>query len=73
MLARQEEVAAPVSCSGDEATLGMPSGMGSAARVHLGIRLERRKPGAATLIYCNRGSLALMMHLGAWKLFDIGM
>ena len=68
-----EEVATPVVCCGGKATFGMPSGMGSVVSVPSGTGPMRRKPGAATLIRCRRGSLALMTHLGAWKLLDIGM
>ena len=72
VLARWEEVATLVACGGGKATFGMPSGIGSAACVPSGISLESRKLGAATLIHCSRGSLALMTHLGAKKLLEIG-
>ena len=71
LLARWEEVATLVACDGGEATFGMPSSIGSAACVPFGIRPESRKPEAAMLIHCSRGSLALMTHLGAKKLLEI--
>ena len=71
-----------VHCGG-EATFGMPSNMGSMVSVPFdigsvvnvpsGTGPGRRKPRAATLIWCNRGSLALMTHFGAKKLLEIGM
>ena len=60
-------MATPVVCSGGEATFGIPPSMGLVASVPFGIRPGSRKPGAATLIRCSRGSLALMTHLGAKK------
>ena len=61
-----------VSCGG-KVILDMPSGMGAVVSVPSGTGLLRGKLGATTLICCSQGSLALMTHLGAWKLFDIGM
>ena len=63
-------MATPVACSCGEATFGMPLGMGSATSVPSGIGPESRKPGAAMLIHCNQGSLALMTHLSpksSWR------
>ena len=59
-------------CKGG-ATFGMPSSMGSVVSVPSGIGPAVRKPGAVTLIRCRRGSLALITHLGAWKLLEMGM
>ena len=64
-------MAASVACDGGETTFDMPLGMGLMANVPSGIGLESRKPGAATLIRCSRGSLASMTHLGAKKLLEI--
>ena len=72
MLARWEEVASPMVYDGGEATFGMPSSIGSVASVPPRIRPESRKPGVATLVRYSRGSLALMTHLGAKKLLEIG-
>ena len=72
MLARWEEVATPVVYDSGETTFGMPSGMGSVVSVPSRIGPESRKPGAAMLIRCSRESLALMTHLGAKKLLEIG-
>ena len=41
------------------------------ARVPSSIVLETRKLGVVMLIQCSRGSFALIMHLGVWKLLDI--
>ena len=69
MLAGQDEVAVWIACYSDEApTFGMPLKMGVAASVPFGIGLGSKNPGATTLIHYSWGSLALMMHLGAWKL-----
>ena len=73
VLAIREEVVALVTCDSGEAAFGIPSGTGSVAIAPSGIGLESRKPGVAMLICCSRGSQALMMHLGAWKLLDIRM
>ena len=51
-----------VYCSG-RVTLGMPFGMGSAVR----------KLGIAKLIWCRRGSFALIKHFDAWKLLEMGV
>ena len=56
----------------EASTLGIPLGMGLVERMPSSIGPVVRKPGAATLIWCSRGSLALMTHLGIWKLLDIG-
>ena len=55
------------------ATFGMPSGIGSVVSVPSGIRPVVRKPRAATLIWYRQGSLALITHLGAWKLLEMEM
>ena len=47
------------------ATFGIPSGIGLVVRVPFRIGPMVRKPGAATLIQCKRGSFALMTHFGA--------
>ena len=73
VLAMREEVAMPVTCDNGEATIDIPSGMCSMVTAPSGIGPESRKPKAAMLIRCNLGSQALMTHLGAWKLFDIGV
>jgi len=57
----------------EASTLGIPSDMGLVVRTPSRIGLEIKKLGAATLICYSRGSLALMTHLGVWKLLDIGM
>ena len=71
-VARWEEVATLMACSCGEATFGMPLGMGSAMSVPSGIGPESKKPGATMLIHCNQGTLALMTHLVAKKLLEIG-
>ena len=53
--------------------VSVPSGIGSVVSVPSGIGPAVRKPGAVTLIRCRRGSLALITHLGAWKLLEMGM
>ena len=65
-------MATPAVCDGGKTTFGMPSGMGSVVSVPSRTRLESRKPEAATLIRCSRGSLALMTHLGTKKHLEIG-
>jgi len=57
----------------EASNLVIPFGMGLVLRTSSGIGSVIRKLGAATLIRCSQGSLALMTHLGAWKLLDIGM
>ena len=54
-------------------TLGIPFGVGLLVRMPSEIGPKIRNPGATTLICYSRGFLALMMHLGALKLLDIGM
>ena len=66
-------MATSVVCYGGKATFGMPLGIGLVVRTTFGIGLVIGKPGAATLVRYSRGSLALLTHLGAWKLLDIGM
>ena len=60
-------------CCGGKATFGMPSGIEPVASVPSGIGPVTRNPGAATLILCRRGSLALIMHFDAWKVLEIGV
>ena len=60
-------------CCGGWATFGMPSGMGVVVKVPFSTGPVVRKPRVATLIRCSRGFLALMTHLGAKKLLEIGM
>ena len=67
-------MAALVVCCSDEApTVGIPSGMGVIVSSISTFGPGRRKSGAAMLIRCRRGSLALMTHFGAWKLDEIDM
>ena len=68
-----DEIASLATRWKSSATLGMPSRIGVVANMRFGIGPVLRKPGAATLIRCSQGSLALMRNLGAWKLLDIGM
>ena len=62
-----------VCCSDEAPTFGIPSGMGVVISTLSTFGLGRRKPSAAMLIQCRWGSLALMTHLGAWKLDEIGV
>ena len=62
-----------VVCGSGETTFGMPLGIGSVVSVPFGTGLGSRKLGAAMLIWCSRGSLALMTHFGAKNLLEIGM
>ena len=74
LVAGCDEVASSSAmCWEGSATLGMPSGIRVVVRVPSGMGPVVRKSGAATLIWCRRGFLALMMHFGAWKLLEIGM
>ena len=70
----QDEIAAPVVCCGNGAsTFGIPSKMGVAACTPFGFGPERRKLGATTLILCRRRLFALITHLGARKVLEIGV
>ena len=51
--------------------LRMPSCIGLVASVPCGTGPIMRSPKAATLILCRRGSLALIMHFGAWNIIGI--
>lgn len=51
----------------------MPSGMDGITKVPYGIGLGAKKPGAATLICRSQGSLALITHLDAGKLVEMGV
>ena len=76
-------MASSTTCCKGGATLGIPSGIGvvakvpfgrgTVARVPSGTGPVTRKPRTAMLIRWSRGSFALIMHLGAWKLLDIGV
>ena len=68
-----DEVASSTARCKGGATLGTPFGIGMVARVPSSISPVTRKPGVATLIRCSWGSFALITHLGAWKLLDIGV
>ena len=69
-----DEVATLVVCCSDEApTFGIPSGMGVRISMPYTFGPGRRKPGTTMLIQWRWGSLALMTHLGAWKLDEIGV
>ena len=60
-------------CVGGKATFSMLSGIGSVVSMPSGTGPVIGKLGVATLIRCNRGSLALMTDFSAWKLLEIGM
>ena len=74
MLMGRDEVAAPVVCCGDRvSTFSIPLKMGVVVCTPFGFGPGRRKPGAATLILCRHGSFALITHLGARKVLEIGV
>ena len=74
VLIGRDEVAAPVVCCVDGAsTFGIPSKMGVMACTPSGFGPGRRKLGVATLILCRHRSFALIMHLGARKVLEIGV
>ena len=62
-----------VYCSDEAPTVGIPSGMGVVISSISTFGPRRRKPGIATLIRWRRGFLALITHLGAWKLDEISV
>ena len=57
---------------GKAPTFGRPSSMGVVTWMPSGTGPVVKKPKAATLIWCRRGSFALVTHLGAWKALEIG-
>lgn len=72
LVVREEVPSLVLICRGG-ATLGMPSGTDGITKVPSGIGPGAKKPGTATLICCNRGSLALITHLDVRKLVEMGV
>ena len=74
MSARRDQIVAPAVRRCDETpAFEIPSGIGVVISTPSTFGPRRRKPGTAMLIRWRRGSLALMTHLGAWKLNEIGV
>ena len=74
MSARRDQIVAPAVRRCDETpAFGIPSGIGVVISTPSTFGPRRRKPSTAMLIRWRRGSLALMTHLGAWKLDEIGV
>ena len=70
---RDEVVASAIHCCDETLALGIPSGIGVVISTPSTFGLRRRKLGTATLIRWRRGFLALITHLGAWKLDEISV
>ena len=70
---RDEVVASAIHCCDETPAFGIPSGIGVVISTPSTFGPRRRKPGTATLIRWRRGFLALITHLGAWKLNEISV
>ena len=74
MSARRDKVVAPaIHCCDETPVFGIPLGIGVVISAPSTFGQGIRKPGTATFIRWRRGSLALMTHLRAWKLDEIGV